>query len=230
MTRAASQLSVRHYGASHGSHDHPHFQVLLGLDGALALEIDGRGQRVAAGEGVVIAPGARHDFESHDGARCLVLDTGYEGWERAVGRPAPASDLLPLAHYLAQAAKAGRPQACALGPTLLLEAWLPETVRTSRAPRSRRAIDWATLARWAQAHPSPPEVQHLAAQVHLSSAQFAARCQQELGQSPMQWQRRQRLAQARRWLDAGLGVAETARRSGYRSPSALTAALRREQI
>jgi AraC-like DNA-binding protein len=230
MVSVVGQLSVRHYGASHGSHDHPHFQVLLGLGGALALEVDGRGQRIGAGEGVVIAPGARHDFEAHGGARCLVLDTHHEGWEPAVGRPAPTSDLLPLAHYLAQATEAGRPQARLLGPTLLLEAWLPAKPAASRSPRPRRAIDWVTLARWAQAHPTPPEVQQLAAQAHLSSAQFAARCQQELGLSPMQWQRRQRLAQARHWLDEGLSVAETARRSGYRSPSALTAALRREQI
>jgi|GEM_PF-1904281 len=35
-------LSVRVYGNSHGSHDHPHFQILLGLEGALELEVDGR--------------------------------------------------------------------------------------------------------------------------------------------------------------------------------------------
>lgn len=79
MPRAADQLSVRQYGASHGSHDHPHFQILLGLAGVLALEVDGRGQTIGAGEGVVIAPGARHDFESLEGARCLVLDTGHAG-------------------------------------------------------------------------------------------------------------------------------------------------------
>lgn len=230
MVRVAGQLSVRHYGASHGSHDHPHFQILLGLDGTLALEIDGLGQRIGTGEGIVIAPGARHGFESQDGACCLVLDTHQVGWERAVGRPTPAGGLLPLAHFLAQAAETHRPQACLLGPSLLLEAWLSEPTSATRARRSRRTIDWAALARWAQAHPSPPEVQRLAERVHLSSAQFAARCQQELGLSPMQWQRRQRLAQARGWLDAGQSVADTARRSGYRSPSALTAALRREQI
>ena len=40
----------------------------------------------------------------------------------------------------------------------------------------------------------------------------------------------QRLAQARIWRAAGMGVADTARRAGYRSPSALTAALRREAL
>ena len=32
-------LSLRHYGASPGSHSHDHFQILLGLSGALDLEV-----------------------------------------------------------------------------------------------------------------------------------------------------------------------------------------------
>jgi AraC-like DNA-binding protein len=68
----------------------------------------------------------------------------------------------------------------------------------------------------------------MAAQVHLSPTQFAARCRQETGQSAMQWLRSQRLVHARALRLDGLGVAETARRTGYRSPSALTAALRRD--
>ena len=39
-------LSLRHYGASPGSHSHDHFQILLGLSGALDLEVAGRGVRV----------------------------------------------------------------------------------------------------------------------------------------------------------------------------------------
>lgn len=43
-----SSLSLRHYGASHGSHAHEHFQVLLGLDGVPELEVQGHGRRIAA--------------------------------------------------------------------------------------------------------------------------------------------------------------------------------------
>jgi AraC-like DNA-binding protein len=43
----------------------------------------------------------------------------------------------------------------------------------------------------------------------------------------MAWLRAQRLDRARALRAAGIGVAEAARRSGYRSPSALTAALKR---
>ena len=74
----------------------------------------------------------------------------------------------------------------------------------------------------------PLTVADLAGQVHLSPTQFATRCREETGQSAMQWLRSLRLLQARQLRAGGLGVAETARRCGYRSPSALTAALRRD--
>lgn len=46
----------------------------------------------------------------------------------------------------------------------------------------------------------------------------------------MEWLRGLRLAQAQWLRGRGLPVAEVARRTGYRSPSALTAALRRERL
>lgn len=226
MPLAADCLSVRHYGASHGSHDHAHFQILLGLEGDLTLEVEGLGVQLGAGEGLVIAPGDRHDFESRRGARCLVLDSGNVAWRGALGHRALPSDTWSLAQYLARASELGRHRAQCFGPSLLREAWVPQ----HPIQRPRRAIDWHDLSAWAQALAAPPSVNELARRVHLSAAQFSARCQQELGQSPMHWVRTQRLTQARMWLDSGLSVAQTARRIGYRSASALTAALRRERI
>jgi AraC-like DNA-binding protein len=227
VTATAERLAVRDYGPSHGSHAHGHFQILVGLEGSLDLEIEGRGLRLGEGEGVVIAPDDRHDFESRAGARCLVLDSPYTAWRCALGRPTKPIEVLPLARYLSSASALNGPQAQRLGPALLLEAWLP---RLSTPQRSRRNIDWQALADWAQSQTSVPLVNELAAKVHLSAAQFSSRCNQELGQSPVQWLRLQRLAQARAWLNSGLGVAQTAQRIGYRSASALTAALRRERL
>jgi AraC-like DNA-binding protein len=224
MAIAHDTLSVRHYGASPGSHAHEHFQILLGLEGVLELEVDGRGRRVGAGDGMVIAPGLRHDFESLRGARCLVLDSSDAGWTR-LDRAAPLPEALPLARYLASACASGLVRARQLGPSLLLEAWAPPAAPT----RSRRVIDWPTLQGWARrAVGEPLSVADLAARTHLSPAQFTERCRQELGLSPMAWLRGLRLDQARHLRAQGLPVAEVARRCGYRSPSALTAALRRD--
>lgn len=228
MAPAHDHLSVRDYGASHGSHDHDHFQILIGLQGVLELEVAGKGHRIAVGDGCVVPPGERHDFEGHGATSCLVLDSRDPAWSRAAAAPPPG--VQPLAHYLATALSAGLPRARRLGAGLLLEAWLPQGPSVATPwERHLRAIDWSALARWQQARCNTPlSVSDLAAHVHLSPSQFSARCQAEQGASPMQWLRRQRLAQARILRAEGVSVADTARRIGYRSPSALTAALRRE--
>jgi AraC-like DNA-binding protein len=218
-------LSVREYGANHGSHSHDHFQVLVGLDGMLELEIEGRGQRVAAGSGALVAPGQRHDFESAAGSRCLILDTRDELWARCADTPARPLQAQALAAFLAQALLDQQPMALAHGPALLLESWLPAG---GRAPRSRRAIDWNGMAQWVQARlDEAVTVADLADRACLSPSQFTLRCHEENGVSAMQWLRQQRLSRARQLRAAGLAVAEVAHRTGYRSPSALTAALRR---
>jgi AraC-like DNA-binding protein len=223
MPAAQDVLSVRSYGASHGSHDHDHFQILIGLHGTLELEVSGRGRRIAAGDGCVVPPGERHDFEARSGARCLVLDSQMGGWARVTSAPPPAA--LALAQYLSRACTERLPRARQLGPTLLLEAWVPTVLLVPQ--RARRTIDWEGLAHWALARGPGTTVAEVATRAHLSAAQLAARCLAEQGQSTQQWLRELRLTQARAWLEQGLSVSESARRSGYRSPSALTAAQRR---
>ncbi len=226
----ADALSLRQYGASPGSHSHGHFQILLGLTGVLDLEVEGRGLRVASGGGCVIEPGARHDFESVHGSLCLVLDSAHPGWARCMAHPAPAAHALPLARYLASALQQGQPLALQHGPALLREAWLSHEYPPSPTSPRRRAIDWPALRQWAAGQwQHPLSVADLAAQVHLSPAQFAARCRQEQGLAAMAWLRGLRLEQALWLRTRGLPVAEVARRTGYRSPSALTAALRRRE-
>ncbi len=226
-SHAHDHLSVRAYGASHGSHDHDHFQILIGLDGVLELEVAGRGRRIGAGQGCVVPPGERHDFESRTGARCLVLDSHAHGW--AGVQPHPGSATWGLARYLADACRRALPQAQQVGPGLLLESWSADADTVPRVQRTPRPIDWADLADWARARWAHDrlEVADLARQVHLSPAQFAARCRSELGQSTQQWLRQLQLDQAEALRAQGLGMAQVARLSGYRSPSALTAALRR---
>ena len=230
----AGSLSLRRYGPSPGSHSHGHFQVLLGLAGALDLEVDGRGMRVATGGGCVIAPGAHHDFEASGGSLCLVLDSSDLGWTHCTApmlQTAPPPPALTLARYLASALQQGHPLAQAHGPALLLEAWLPSSrtpAPVEDASARRRAIDWPALRQWAARHwHRPLSVADMAQQVHLSPSQFAARCREEQGQGAMAWLRSQRLEHAQLLRAGGMAVAEVARRTGYRSPSALTAALRR---
>lgn len=223
MDRARDSLSLRAYGASHGSHSHDHHQLLVGLAGVLDLEVEGRGHRVAAGDAFLVPAGERHDFESLHGSRCLVLDSADPLWSECGALPHRPQQVAALAQYLAHAL----PQSLAIAqaPALLLEAWrAPQPLR-----RPRRRIDWTALAAWVQSRlDRPVSVAELAQRVHLSASQFALRCHEAQGLGPQEWLRLQRLARARQLRELGLPVQEVARRTGYRSPSALTAALRKQ--
>lgn len=224
MHAAHGSLSLRQYGPSPGSHAHDHFQILLGLEGTLELEVQGRGQRVAPGSGCVIAPGESHDFEALGGAHCLVLDTAETHWTSAVGMPVQPATALALARYLQLALAQEHSLAQHYSPLLLLDCWRAPQAKPARA---QRRIDWNGLTQWCerQLH-TPLTVADLAQQVFLSPTQFAVRCQQELGMRPMQWLRDLRLQRARTLRAQGLAMVDIARRCGYQSASALTAALR----
>jgi AraC-like DNA-binding protein len=222
MRGARDSLSLRVYGASPGSHSHEHHQLLVGLEGTLDLEVEGQGRRVAPGDALLVAPGERHDFESAAGSRCLVLDSADPLWTQCGVLPHRPQQVAALAHYLSHAI--AQPLALVHAPALLLDAW-----RAPQAPqRPRRRIDWPALAAWVQSRlEQPVSVAELAQRVHLSPGQLALRCHESQGTGPQEWLRMQRLARARQLREMGVPVNEVARRTGYRSPSALTAALRR---
>lgn len=222
----APKWSVRSYGAAPGSHAHDHFQILWGLDGRLELEVEGKGATVSTGDGLVIAPNERHDFESQEGSRCLVLDAPDMGWSVRERMPqfARATDL--LARFISEAIENKLPVDPHHAALLFAQSWsaLPTVQRT------RRDIDWPALALWVEERLSKPlTAADLAAQVHLGESQFRARCFAALGCSPMHWVRRLRLERAQLLRAQGMSVAEIAARTGYDSPSALTAALRRSR-
>ena len=225
MDRARDSLSLRAYGASHGSHAHAHHQVLVGVEGILDLEVEGRGRRVRAGDALLVPAGERHDFESARGSRCLVLDSADPLWSGCGVLPHRPAQVAALASYLSHAID--QPVALAHAPALLLDAWRVAPAAT----RLRRRIDWRALAAWVQSRlERPVGVAELGQRVHLSTSQLALRCHEANGMGPQDWLRLQRLTRARQLRELGLPVHEVARRTGYRSPSALTAALRRGRL
>jgi AraC-like DNA-binding protein len=224
MRPAPDAMDLRRYGMSRGSHAHDHFQILLGLEGELELEVQGRGRRLAPGEGCVIQPGQRHDFEARQGAQCLVLDTTHSAWATCSHHPAQPGVAMALAVYLKLALPLRQPRALLLAPQLLLDCWQPAS---PPAPSTTRPIDWPALTSWARWHwHEALQVSDLATQVNLSPSQFTERCRQEIGCSPTAWLRQLRLTHARTLRAQGLSVGETAQRCGYQSASALTAALK----
>jgi AraC-like DNA-binding protein len=217
-------LFVRDYGAGPGTHVHDHFQVLWALQGSLELEIEGRGMLLDSGEATLLRPGERHDFESRLGSRCLVLDTRDPVWERRSARPQSVEASHHLAMYLALSLQDGATASSELGTLLLGQAW--GGAHESR--RARRDVDWVRLTQWVLRRLAQPlTAADLAERALLSESQFRQRCVEALGCSPMQWVRTLRLERARELRADGMRVAEIARRTGYRSPSALRVALER---
>jgi AraC-like DNA-binding protein len=211
-----------------------HFQVVFGMQGRLELMLKGRRHAVQAGRVLVIPPGEQRRCAMRSGAACLVLRSG-EAAHRAALAPLAGQvrsvhpSTAHLMRYLASRRHADDAASQAATIELLIASLAAST--PLGGPRLRRSIDWEALDRWVDERLDEPlAVADLAAQVHLSAPQFALRCRAELGMSPMALVRRRRLAAARRCLDAGMPVDQVALQCGYQSPSALTAALRREPL
>lgn len=221
-----SQLSVRTYGQAPGGHVHDHFQVIWPLHGCLELEVEGKGLALHVGDGFILRPGDRHDFQSRDGSRCLVLDSSLAVWSRRTVRPSFAKSASQMAAFLAVALEEELPLAIESGEQLLVQSWSASPV----AGKARRTVDWKTLASWTNARLDQKlRTGDLAGLAHLSESQFRARCFEELGLTPMQWIRQLRLTKAQGLRDAGMPVSVISARVGYETPSALTAAMRQHK-
>jgi len=226
MTRRLSHLSVRTYGDAPGGHSHDHFQVLWPLQGCLDLEIEGRGLALQVGDGLLLRPGERHDFESRHGSRCLVLDTCEPVWLHRADRPEFARSASQMAAFLAVALEERLPLALESGAQLLAQSW----GASQTASPVRRSVNWTKLTAWLAIRLDQRLLAaDLADQACLSESQFRARCLEELGVTPMQWIRQLRLNKAQQLREAGISVADIARRVGYESASALTAAMRQSR-
>jgi AraC-like DNA-binding protein len=201
---------------------HDHFQVIWPLHGCLELEIEGKGITLQVGDGLIVRPGDRHDFESRDGSSCLVLDSSQAVWNHRTVRPSFAKSASQMAAFLAVALEEKLPLAIESGEQLLAQSW----GASATAGKVRRTVDWKNLASWTNTHLHQKlRAADLAGLAHLSESQFRARCIEEMGLTPMQWIRQLRLTKAQLLREAGISVAVISARVGYETPSALTAAM-----
>ncbi|MBN3821678.1 AraC family transcriptional regulator, partial [Paraburkholderia sp. Se-20369] len=71
---ASPAIALRRYDASEASDVHDFHQVVLGLDGAMVMAVDGVGQRIDRHGAWLIPAGSRHDYAGLGENRQLVLD------------------------------------------------------------------------------------------------------------------------------------------------------------
>ncbi len=71
---SAPVVSLRRYGVIEASDVHDFHQVVLGLDGAMVMAVDGVGQQIDSRSAWLIPAGSRHDYAGIGENRQLVLD------------------------------------------------------------------------------------------------------------------------------------------------------------
>src|SRR5690349_4691127 len=70
----APSVSLRRYGTVEASDVHDFHQIVLGLDGAMVMAVDGVAQEIDRTSAWLIPAGSRHDYAGVGENRQLVLD------------------------------------------------------------------------------------------------------------------------------------------------------------
>lgn len=208
--KALEPSLVRRYSGDYPAHEHAHAQVLIGLQGLLQLEVDGRATFVDAACGVVVPAGSRHAYLAARPAQVLVLDCPAG---RSVSRLRRFGTDLLWTSRLAQLSQGDILDQLAQRPTV----------------QARRGLDVGALAGRIDAELARAWcVAGLAALCHMSPSRFRARFAELTGVSPLHFVRQRRLAEAARLLSRGWTLEAAALHVGYAGATALSFALRRD--
>lgn len=166
-------VSLRRYGAIEASDVHDFHQVVLGLDGAMVMTVDGVGQQIDSGSAWLIPAGAQHDYAGVGENRQLVLDLPAASlavperlFDRARAVTVEAS-LTQLVQRIAAHATGGIQTAddlskrrfhwdaaARLCAAMLADAGTTQSARFDGAPGA--GLDFARIDRWLRAHLSEP--------------------------------------------------------------------------
>lgn len=227
---ASIDLHVRSYGRVRESDRHAFAQIVLPLDGAVSLEIEGRERMLDPLQAAFVAPGAWHSQAADGLNRSFIVDVAPAAIDPAVGARLHERRFAPLgpeARKLVEFMRLLADRGAATPP--LVAGWAPLLLDTLvlDAPRPRSRLD-ALLAR-VEADPGAPwTAESMARCAGLSPSRLHALFREEVGATPRDWLLQLRLARVCAWLGAGdLPIAELALRAGFSDQSALTRAMRR---
>ncbi|MBB5420578.1 AraC-like DNA-binding protein [Paraburkholderia atlantica] len=241
----APNVSLRCYGAIEASDVHDFHQVVLGLDGAMVMAVDGVAEQIDAGSAWLIPAGARHDYSGVGTNRQLVLDlpaTSLAVPERLFERArAVAVDpaLAQLVHTIAAHAAGGAGEAqddasahrrfhwdaaARLGAALVVDSGA-----LAGAQSEGVRLDFARIDRWLRAHLSEPlKIADLAAHCGFGMRRFHQLFIDAFGETPHRYLQRLRLDTSITLLaDPRLSLTDIALDIGFGDQSAYTHAFTR---
>jgi AraC-like DNA-binding protein len=227
-------LHLRSYGRLMAPDRHDYAQLVLPLDGALLLEVEGRQGVLDPLRAGFVAPGAWHAQHADAHNRSLILDIGADSlapgageriFERLFERPfAPLGPAArKLIEFMGLMAGSG-----SVAPQVL-QGWAPLLIDTLLLPAPRPASRLAALRARIELEPGLPwSTESMAKALGCSVSRLHALFREELDATPHAWLLEQRLVKAREWLaTTEAPIAEIALRAGFSEQSALTRAMRK---
>jgi AraC-like DNA-binding protein len=229
-------LHLRSYGELTAPDRHDYGQLVLPLNGALLLEVEGRQGMLDPLRAGFVAPGAWHAQYGDAANRSIIVDIGVadlapgaheRNLERLFERPfaplGPASR--KLIEFMALMADGGGNGA----PPSVVQGWVPLLLDTLTLDTPRPASRLAALRARIEAEPGLAwTTESMARSLGCSVSRLHALFREELDASPHAWLLEHRLAKAREWLaSTAMPIAEIALRTGFSEQSALTRALRK---
>ncbi|APA87889.1 AraC family transcriptional regulator [Paraburkholderia sprentiae WSM5005] len=241
----APNVSLRCYGAIEASDVHDFHQVVLGLDGAMVMAVDGVARQIEAGCAWLIPAGARHDYAGVGANRQLVLDLPAASLavpERLFERAravAVDSSLAQLVHTIAAHAADGADEtpanvfdnrrfhwdaAARLGAALIADSGA-----LAGAQAGGVRLDFARIDRWLRAHLSEPlKIADLAAHCGFGMRRFHQLFIDAFGETPHRYLQRLRLDTSITLLaDPRRSLTDIALEIGFGDQSAYTHAFTR---
>lgn len=222
-------LSLRSYQADGHTHTHDFEQLVLPVHGAMEIEIDGHGKRLAQGMAAYVTGGSQHAQSGRGLNKFLVLDVRSEALEaESVERFSKLRffSLSPAAQHLVDYMALS---AHAEDAKVLARNWLPLLIGAMSPPTIGQSSRLASLlSRMSHRLSHRWTVPEMAAFLGVSSSRLHGLFIEQLRKSPQAWLAEKRLEQACKWLSATeMPIAEIAGRTGYSDQTSLTRAFRR---
>ncbi|MCK1782940.1 AraC family transcriptional regulator [Pseudomonas sp. TNT11] len=232
-------LALRSYSGEVELHEHDFHQIVLSQSGSMEIEVDGRGGKVDASQGVVICAGSRHTFLANTHNNFLVLDVSTDRGEAHKSTSAsldPLNDkrffaVRPDIRHLLDYASSNGPQL--VGSLAMAESWSRLLLCSLLQPEVARSdpgqfILARALAYIEQHLATALTVHDIARYAGTSERRLYALFGQHLNTTPFSHIANLRLSLAIDLLrQTSLSIIDIAHRTGYADQSALTHALKK---
>jgi AraC-like DNA-binding protein len=220
-------------------HQHDFHQIVLPQSGSMEIEVDGRGGKIDASQGVVIAAGSRHTFLANNHNSFLVLDVSIDHSEA----PKSTAVTLGLFHdkrffavrpdirHLLDYANCNGPQL--VGSLAMADSWSRLLLCSLLQPEVARSdpgqfVVARALAYIEQHLSTPLSVHDIARYAGTSERRLYVLFGQHLNTTPFSHIANLRLNLAIDLLrQTSLSITDIAHRAGYADQSALTHALKK---